>query len=982
MLQINFWKNWTNPYRNLWFVFSALFIFSLLFMWYCYFQGAAGVIHWEKIQEQKIIEISVHDFRLGPFELTIPAESYVIFEYLQGSELEHNLIASYVFLSILMVCAMMLLTVITTLERFWFFAGMSLFILFIVSIRLDVVLLFGQRGIAIPGAALFIFTGLSYYFKSIRPQTGFVARFLSFLSLSGIIAVVIHFFSEIPFPLMQLVVTSYIPVLILSVLFMIMVAHEILASFVYVTSQGQTKNLRHFSIISLIYMINLMITCLHEIGYIQWNFVYINLYLLISVSAILGLWGFQLRENLYQNIFSFSPFGAFFFIALGTICLITIAQLLGNANDAALKVMRDIIIFTHTAFGIVFLLYIVSNFVVMMADNYPVHKVLYNPNRMPYFTFRLAGVIVTLAFVFVSDWHDYVYHSTAGFYNYVGDYYFRQGNETYGKAFYDRSRSNAFQNHRANYALGMMKASRFDFDDADQNFELANGKRPSDFSLVNQGNLHLWVKKYFPAISYYRRAETIHTSPALSNNLGFAYAKVHNLDSAIYYISEARKHALTKSAAETNCFAIMAAEYLPVEIDSILKTFETNAPGVVSNALAAATLFQQNFSQPLNPLDDTTLDLHSATLLNNYIVRNARSLDTVFTAKAWKIASDSVNLEFSEALKASLAYAFYHQGNIFKAQQVLAELVFLTQSYRGKYNYILGLWALEQGSPETAHSYFSFAVLQDYKQARLYDAIALTESGNKAEAMIAWDSVYFGDVATEQAMAVAIKKVLVTPPAEALTFSDAEKYEYARYVVSLDDTVYFSRLINAFDDPNYKAKALLDMAKKQFRNDRIATAIRYFNQTSGLALKDKNLYDEILHFELLMLASRKETRTLAKQINKGITFDSTSRKLEKMLYTALVSESSGELETAEKNYHILGSWNPYFEDGILAAADFYRKRDTKSPIPYNILAEAIQINVFSIRLLKAYAEEAERQGFDEYAASAVNRLVELQQQRR
>ena len=130
-----------------------------------------------------------------------------------------------------------------------------------------------------------------------------------------------------------------------------------------------------------------------------------------------------------------------------------------------------------------------------------------------------------------------------------------------------------------------------------------------------------------------------------------------------------------------------------------------------------------------------------------------------------------------------------------------------------------------------------------------------------------------------------------------------------------------------------------------------------------------------------MLAYRGEVRSLANQINKDISFDD-SRSLEKILYTALIAESSGDSTLAEKNFKILATYNPYFEEGIIAAANFYRNKGYDRLKPYTILAEAIQINGNSIRLLKAYVAEANRQGFDEYAASAGQRLVELQESAR
>ena len=91
----------------------------------------------------------------------------------------------------------------------------------------------------------------------------------------------------------------------------------------------------------------------------------------------------------------------------------------------------------------------------------------------------------------------------------------------------------------------------------------------------------------------------------------------------------------------------------------------------------------------------------------------------------------------------------------------------------------------------------------------------------------------------------------------------------------------------------------------------------------------------------------------------------------------MISEAKGQKDTAGKYYSLVGTWNPYFEEGIIAAADFFRKEKQDDMKPYNILVEAIQVNNNSYRLLKAYAEEAERRGFDEYAASARKRMADI-----
>jgi predicted Zn-dependent protease len=681
---------------------------------------------------------------------------------------------------------------------------------------------------------------------------------------------------------------------------------------------------------------------------------------------------------MYQNIFPFAPYGAFFFLSLAAICFATVGQLLSNANDPAIKVIRDFIIFSHTGFGIIFITYLFSNFILMLARNLPVYKVLYNPTRMPYFTYRFAGLVAMLGFVFFSGWREYVYNGMAGFYNFAGDLHILLDNSGYAESFYDQGRSQGFQNHRSNYALATLKAARYSFDDAHYNYELANARRPTPYSLTNAGNLYLWENKNEEAISRYNYAlQELPRSGPIENNLGFAYAKTHEVDSALFYLNAAREHSISKTSAETNFFALATMEFVPIKIDSTLGLFDSH-PGIVSNALALSTLQKQKFNTPVKPLEHSQLNLYTATLLNNYIIKYATTLDTTFINQAHVIASDSINEDYSEALKSSLAFAYYHRGNVTKALEILGELAYISQSYQGKFNYIMGLWALEQGNPILASTYFTYSDTYEYKDAKFYNAIALSEAHNN-QALVMWDTVANGKDAAKKEIATRMERILTLDHASVLSLNDAEKYQYCRYNISLKDSLLFNRIANSFTSSDYKAQAILDYSKRFYEADLLAPAIRYYNRLAGLELSNKKLYEDIRHAELLMLAYRGELQLLAKQLNNNIELDD-SRLLEKVLYTALISASSGDSSRAEKNFKILAAYNPYFEEGIIAAADFYRSQSKEKIAPYNILAEAIQINGNSIRLLKAYAAEAERQGFDDYAASAIQRLRDLEKE--
>ena len=85
-----FWNSWAREYRYLWYFCAALFLGSLIFLWSAYFQGTGSVIKWQKLANQKTIDITLHTFRAGPFEINVPAETFVNLEYYNGGQLVPN----------------------------------------------------------------------------------------------------------------------------------------------------------------------------------------------------------------------------------------------------------------------------------------------------------------------------------------------------------------------------------------------------------------------------------------------------------------------------------------------------------------------------------------------------------------------------------------------------------------------------------------------------------------------------------------------------------------------------------------------------------------------------------------------------------------------------------------------------------------------------------------------------------------------------
>lgn len=983
MRSLSFWQSWTAGYRYTWYAGASVLLAALLYACCTYLQGPDAVIHWQKLQEQKAVNATVHSFQEGPFELSVPAESFVIFEYFNGSALMPNTTAAYVYLVLLALGAAMLLAIISTMDRFWFLGGMLFFILFVLSLRLRVLGLFGQINYLPAITMVVCIAGICAWFNIFRRTTPFLTRVVVLALLLCGVGLAIGLSAEVPYPFIHLAVTSFPGALVFTILFILLVAHEIPAAFITLISRAHTggRSMQHFLIIYTIYLANLTITALHETGYIDWNFIYINPYLLLAIATVVGLWGFRARESQYVQIMPFHPLGAYFFVAFGSLAWAFTSWQLGCANDASLMVVRHVIIFSQLGFGIIFFTYIIANFSSMLAQGVPIHKVLYKPVNMPYFMFQFGGLIATLAFVFYVGWREYVHHGIAGFYNNLGDLDITLDNEPFALAHYKKAGSYGFENHHANYALGVLHTRPLSFKDAHYYYERANGQRPSAYSLVNGSNLYAWEHESFRAIASYRTAhQRMPGSGVINNNLGYTYEQIIKVDSAAYFLNEARGDDHTKPSAEANMLGLTAVAFIPVQADSLLDKFDTTYTITLANALALAASQQQHFRHAVTPFPDGPLDVRTATLLNNYLVHQITQLDTAVLQQAYRIAADSVNADFNESLKVTIAQGWYLHGDVQRALNIMAELAFISDAYKGLYNYLMGLWTLEQGHATRAAEYFKQAVATEYKEARLYHAIALTEAEQTDLAREAWNVLAESADPSIQTIAQQMQKILYARADTASHLTDPEKYQFCRYRLYINDTIPFNQLVTTFENDNYHAKALLEMAERQFEQGRYATASRYFAQIGPLKITDEVLFEELRHFELALLARQQRMNTLKERLQQNDLVFTQGQALEKLYYTTLVQMADGDTANLATNFAALARANPYFEEGIIAGANYYRTHDPESLKAYNTLAEAVLINNASTKLMTAYIAEAMRKGFDNYVADGLQQLDNIKAQ--
>ncbi|MCW5910023.1 MAG: hypothetical protein KIT62_03055 [Cyclobacteriaceae bacterium] len=974
MHTLAFWKRWPKAEQVFLIVPGVIFLIAIASSWYSYTQNPAPAITWKHYEEIQTEEVTLRTFPVGLFDMPVKADNFFVFETQSGSELNVATTWAYVNLALFMFSACILLAIITTLKRFWFLAGMTIFSLFCVSLNLETTRMLEHTNRYPTFVILFALIALCYYFHAFGAHISFFKRLISILVVFALAGTGIAFLAQAPVPFLHLSANTYTAGVALTIVFILMIGHEIPALFVNLITRGnrQSKSLQHFSVISAFYVLNLLLAYAKEIGYLTWNIWTINGYLLLTASAILGIWGFIQRSHQYENILGSEALAAYLVLALGIIAFSTLTTLMVSANDNAVDVLHDIILYSHLGFGIIFLFYVIANFGPMLMQNLQVYKVLYKPNIMHFVTFRIMGFITCIAFMFFDTSYgtlvDQLYSS---YYNAQGDVYYHTGIDQAAESYYNKSVLYRNQNHHAHYALASIQQNRLEL--RARKAELASicFSSPSEYAYVNLSDAFHETGEPYEALFLLNQAKKkFPESGVINNALGIAFSRLKVADSALLSFQAARKDKAFKSAAETNLLAASAKFKVSYPADSLLQLVGATKEGAMANALALANTQNIPINKEFVAGNDTTWTPTRVTYLCNYLVNQASSADTALIRNIIEVARKPVNEYYTEAVIVAAAQALYAQGKVKAAFDLTREMAF--GSGRGRYYALLGYWALEQNNPVIAASYFEIAKEKRIPRAMLYQALALTEADSVLPAKPLWDSLTRVSDKPDSTFARTMIKVLNASISSVTSLSNTEKYWFCRYRLTVTDSIQLYSVIKSITDSDLQSKAWLDAAKKWYQADELEVAATCLNKINTPPA-DAYTNNELLIYKLLLLAQL-DSDTFRQQ---KLVFDPhvvNTFPNEVILLKTWQAELNGHAEQIRSNYGHLGHASIHFEDGLVAAAQFFASDTTDRLKPYSILVSGLIARPNSIKLLKAHTLYTAQIGFDDEATQSLEKL--------
>lgn len=964
--EIFFWNRWPSAYRRLYVGLLAITGIALASYLVQQYIGADAVINWQVFNELQDIDFPADTFRKGIFSFTTEAQSFLVAAWFEASEMRINFQAAYLYGSLLAIALVVVLATVTDLPRWWYLGSMMVFIGLMAAFQLDILQVWGLADPTVLVVSLAVFLPASYYLHAFRPDISFPHRLIIFGLLVAAAVFVWLRFAGVQHPGLSLLAYGTRVLALLTILFIFLIAHEIPSHLLtLITGTGIAagrSSIFHFTVISVFYTGNLMVSYLHNSGLIELNFLYVNGFYLLIVSIVLGIWGFRRRVGV---VFT-DPYASLLYASLAIIALSTVGYAFATGNDPMLDMFEDVVIYSHLAMGIAFFMYVYINFRGPMAQGLPVHKIMYQPRVMPFgLAFALAGLIM-LALLFRVNMLPFN-QGVAGYHNQLGDLYFAEQNFILSESYYKKALLFNARNHKSNYALATI-AKQHSNPEAMAAFlkqAITNKPTPHTYAMLSQ--LYAQEDLFFDAVfTLHEGTRKFPQSGELFNNLGVLYERNHFLDSAYVFYNQALSLTDKPEVVQTNLLAFWAKNFPAQKIDSVLANAKpTNYLPYENNRLVLANLLQKTNGQPFNAalMKDTLLNREKFAYLFNYTINHKQQADTTLQQHIDRLASQPDNALFATDLGFAKAVNLYYTHNTGQAFETLKNLEQGTEQRAAHFNKTLGMWYLQQNVPQLATYRFGKAIKAGDSLSILNETFAWMEKGDFQAAAPRWDSLQLSPAAQLRGVANSMSTITQTLLGNATdSLTDAEKTAVAYYSRRKDA----SPVVASIRDAGYRASALVYLSGNHLLTGNVSAAETDLQALQALVVTDTATKKVIRELESEVAWRKKDWTALA-----GTLKNSDSPR--EPFYRATLAENAGKTAEAGKQYLSAIRNLPFDETVILAAQQFYnrQKNDERA---YQILTDALRINPAAAGIQQAYVMQCLNMNLTEYAAQGMDEL--------
>ncbi len=712
-------------------VFLGIFAVVIMAFGYCYFMGYSSSISWEIIAKANSENFIIHSFQKGPFLFDFKGMFYKLSEAFSAGPIERHFQVDALFLAIAFFGVSCLLAVTSTLSRTIFIGTSIVFVCFFFFLRLDDIGAFGFSNTSRYATAILF---LAYLLPSYVFQAFWKIKISYRILLLNLITLIIWFSIGINSEILidHLVTNSYFSFQILAIIFLFIVAEEIIFGILFMVSRvkGSQNSEKHFTIFGFTYLLLIGLYYTDMSGLLAIDARYFNPYLLLVISTTVSIWSLWYKKDYFIKVFELANARILFF-ALGIITFSFLGHMFFRGNDPGYQGFQYFIIYTHLAFGTFFFFYIILNFINPMAKGLQVYKVVYHAQNFPYISSKLAALAAITAFFVLSQKESY-FLIRGGHYNYQGAEAATAGDGNLAVRYYEEAKVFGYDNHFSNYQLGHYHLKREELQVANHRFQRATFRYPSPQAYINQSRTAALMDEHTQAMVALKTGLVdFPENGYLSNNLGVLFMDIQNLDSARKYLKDQSSTGRWNEANNTN-FLVVGND---LDSSSLAETYQTENLAVKSNVLASALLSNMEINLPLdsNTFNQSQLPLHKGAYLVNYSWANRNADESDFLLNAMNVP---MNEELFRSAKQAIAIRSYLIGNINQAFLLMDDMIFQGSNYyKGLFHNQKGKMALEQHILPLALEAFEKALTYHNQEAQLNIIATLLEMGELETAL-------------------------------------------------------------------------------------------------------------------------------------------------------------------------------------------------------------------------------------------------------
>ena len=718
---------------------------------YCYAVGDEAALPIQLVPHLDPKLLTLERVAVGPLTWPLSANGFIV-------SLTHDVVGPFtqplmasVLLGLLVVGLVGWLAVVSTFRRAAFVAGMVPVIFLLMSLNLDALGVFEASERYFLYLALGVLGGTAFGLHSFGEAVRLGWRYLIFSVLVSGLTAFLLLKSELPLEETVLQTAAFFTPAgaVLFVLLVLWVGLENVRALLWFNTQAATPGGRFgpgpFLVATLLY--------LGALAWLVWNGeltlwpgLTLDPLLLLLPATVAGGLGLASRAPAYDDWLPYRRGMDVLFPLLVTGAAAALAYAFATANTPLLVAARSFTAQALLLLGIAFLLYVIINFLPLLRQRLQVHRVVFRPQRLPFFTVYVIAVggLLAIQFRYGRPLPDQV---QAGQYNLLGDltrqqsearpddlslallaerYYAESGDILY------RSNAHAQLGRAALYRARLQRQNEINA------LRRALQRGPSERVSLRLGAIYNEPADIFDGLDALR--EGLRGSPRsarLASDLAQRFTQTTITDSVAFYLDRAAALAPGSYPSRTNRLAFLLQQDLVPAARQLATDFRpaTDEPALSSNLLllhllpdsaapapvapaagqprptatsanavppntpntAASAAAAANFPGPAAFAGLTVLDASTFAYLYHAALLAAQQRQDALLPVLARVSGEPANAPYYEQLLFLQALTQHAVGREQAARQLLGPLASGDGSTTVYFRQLLALWQVQQG---------------------------------------------------------------------------------------------------------------------------------------------------------------------------------------------------------------------------------------------------------------------------------------------